>query len=73
MNNKKLKIDEKALCRKYRTNVKKLIQAWKRGLSDSDITGTLGIDPITLYQIREEIKLVHRRMRLTEKNNFKIC
>ena len=64
---KKLKINEKDLCRKYRTNVHKLIQAWKQGLSDSDIANATGINPATLGQIREEIELIHRRLRLALK------
>ncbi len=61
------KINEKELCRKYRTNVPRLIRAWKKGLSDLEISRATGINLSTLQRIREDIELAHRRLRLTEK------
>ena len=60
-------INEKELCRKYRTNVHRLIRAWKHGLSDEEIARATGIDQGTLQQIREDIELAHRRLRLVQK------
>lgn len=61
------RIDEKSLSRKYRTNVSRLIRAWKRGLSDMEIAASTGIDPATLHQIRGDIELAHRRLCLARK------
>ncbi|MCL6446556.1 MAG: hypothetical protein K6U04_00135 [Armatimonadetes bacterium] len=60
-------INEKDLCRKYRTNVTRLIRAWKKGLNDLEIARVTGINPATLQQIREDIALAHRRLRLLQK------
>lgn len=61
------KIDEKSLCKKHRTNVGRLIRAWKKGLSDMEIARETGIDPLKLQHIRADIELAHRRLRLTRK------
>lgn len=60
-------IDEKSLSRKYRTNVSRLIRAWKKGLNDMEIASCTGIDPATLYQIRSDIEMTHRQLRLSRK------
>ncbi|MBE3588561.1 MAG: hypothetical protein IMW93_08420 [Thermoanaerobacteraceae bacterium] len=60
-------IDEKNLSRKYRTNVGRLVRAWKKGLSDMEIAAGTGIDPLTLQQIRCDIEMAHRRLRLARK------
>ncbi|MDD3653184.1 MAG: hypothetical protein PHO01_03200 [Desulfotomaculaceae bacterium] len=60
-------MDEKALSQKYRTDVSKLIRAWKRGLSDQEITARTGIKPSTLYLIRQDIETAHRMVRLAQK------
>ncbi|MGB9847067.1 MAG: hypothetical protein ACPLRH_06145 [Desulfotomaculales bacterium] len=62
-----LPINEKELCRKYRTNVKKIISAWKKGLNDMEIARATGVDTATLQKIREDIELSHRRSRLAQK------
>lgn len=61
------KIDEKTLSKKYRTNVGRLIRAWKHGLSDQEITFRTGVKPSTLYLIKQDIELTHRRIRLAQK------
>lgn len=61
------KIDEKMLCKKYRTNVVRLIRAWKKGLSDQEIARETGIDLLKLQQIKTDIELAHRRLRLARK------
>jgi predicted transcriptional regulator len=61
------KIDEKTLSKKYSTDVKKLIRAWKRGLTDQDIATKTGIKPTTLYMIKQDLELAHRRLRLAQK------
>ena len=61
------KMDDKELSKKYRTNVGKLIRAWKRGISDQEITVKTGIAPSTLHLIKQDIELTHRHMRLAQK------
>lgn len=61
------KVDEKILSKKYGTNVKKLIRAWKRGLTDQEIAAKTGIKPATLYMIKQDLELAHRRIRLAQK------
>ncbi len=61
------KIDEKYFCKKYRTNVCLIIKEWKKGLSDADISKKTGIDPIKLQQIKTDIELAHRRLRIAKK------
>lgn len=63
------KIDEKSLCKKYRTNVARLIRAWKKGLSDIEIARETGIDLLKLQQIKTDIELAHRRLRMARKRN----
>jgi len=60
-------VSKKNLSKKYHTNVNKLIRAWKKGLNDLEIARVTGIDPVTLQKIREDIELLHRRLRLTQK------
>lgn len=60
-------IDEKSLSKKYRTSVTRLIRAWKTGLSDMEISVQTGIDLTTLRQIKTDIELAHRRIRLDKK------
>ncbi|MBF7084164.1 hypothetical protein IT084_14430 [Desulfallas sp. Bu1-1] len=62
-----IEIDIKALSRKYRTNVARLIRAWKKGLSDLELSRRTGINVATLYRIRSDIELTHRRARLAKK------
>ncbi|HQD76809.1 MAG TPA: hypothetical protein PKM06_09875 [Bacillota bacterium] len=61
------KLDEKTLSKKYRTDVNRLIRAWKKGLSDQEISFRTGIKPSILRLIRQDIELEHRRHRLAEK------
>lgn len=63
------KIDEKLLCKKYRTNVVRLIRAWKKGLSDMEIARETGIDLLKLQHIKTDIELAHRKLRLAKKKN----
>ncbi len=65
--NSSWKADEKALSKKYRTNVGKLIRAWKIGLSDHEISAKTGVSPSTLYLIRQDLELTHRCKRLAQK------
>ncbi len=61
------KLDEKTLSKKYRTDVNRLIRAWKKGLSDQEISFRTGIKPSIMRLIRQDIELEHRRHRLAEK------
>lgn len=60
-------VDEKALSKKYRTNVGRLIRAWKHGIPDQEITAKTGIAPATLRLIKQDIELTHRHIRLAQK------
>ena len=60
-------IDEKALSKKYRTSVTRLISFWKKGKSDVEIATQTGIDLYTLRQIKTDIELAHRKLRLDKK------
>lgn len=62
-----LAVDEKALSKKYRTDVGRLIRAWKHGLSDQEITSRIGVKSSTLYLIKQDIEMAHRRFRLARK------
>lgn len=61
------KVDDKMLSKKYRTNVGRLIRAWKHGISDQEIVAKTGIAPSTLHLIKQDIELTHRHMRLAQK------
>jgi hypothetical protein len=63
------KIDEKFFSKKYRTNVVRLIRAWKKGLSDAEIARETGIDPVKLQHIKTDLEMAHRRLRLARKND----
>ncbi|SHF11773.1 hypothetical protein SAMN02745133_01863 [Desulforamulus putei DSM 12395] len=60
-------IDEKALSKKYRTSVSRLIKLWKEGRSDVEVATQTGVDLMTLRQIKSDIELAHRRLRLEKK------
>lgn len=64
------KADEKTLSKKYRTDVGRLIRAWKHGLSDQEITLRTGVKPSTLYLVKQDIELAHRRYRLAQKKEL---
>lgn len=61
------KIDEKTLSRKYRTNVGKLIRAWKHGLSDQEVAAKTGVGLSTIHSIKQDLELAHRYIRLSRK------
>ena len=65
--NKPWQVDDKMLSKKYRTNVGRLIRAWKHGLPDQEITAKTGVAPATLHLIRQDIELMHRHERLAQK------
>lgn len=58
---------DRELSKKYRTNVKRIISAWKKGSGDLEISKNLGIDLFTLQQIKTDIELAHRRERVEKK------
>ena len=61
------KINDKLLSKKYRTNVVRLIKAWKKGLSDFEVSRETGIDPVKLKRIKTDIEMAHRKLRLARK------
>ena len=63
MTKNNLDLDTEKLTRKYRTNVSKIIRAWKKGLSDFEISLSLGIDFNLLQQIKHEIETEHLKHR----------
>ena len=67
MTGEKNQINTKTLSKKYRTNVTKLIQAWKRGYGDLEIARSYRIDLTTLRQIKSDIEMTHRRIRLEQR------
>ena len=60
-------IDEKALSKRYRTSVSKIIKLWKNGRDDMEVASLTGLDQFTLRQIKSDIELAHRRTRLEKK------
>lgn len=62
-------INTDKLSKKYRTNVPCLIRAWKKGISDLEISYLTGVDLITLNRIKSDIELAHRRARLDRKRD----
>ncbi|WP_066634228.1 hypothetical protein [Desulfolucanica intricata] len=67
MAGKKTKIDVKILSKKYRINVDKLINAWKKGYSNMEVARSFNIDLSTIHQIKSDIELAHRRIRLEQR------
>ncbi|MHB8172168.1 MAG: hypothetical protein ACYDG6_11605 [Thermincolia bacterium] len=63
MTKNNLNLDTEKLTRKFRTNVPRIISAWKKGLSDFEISLSLGIDFNLLQQIKREIEIEHLRLR----------
>ncbi len=63
----RIKIDEKKLSKKYRTNAHSIINAWKKGKSDTEIAALTGIDLFTLKQLKSDIELAHRKQRLEQR------
>ncbi|CCO08559.1 hypothetical protein [Desulforamulus hydrothermalis] len=59
--------DARALSKKYRTSVAKLIKMWKNGQSDVEIATLTGIDLLTLRQIKTDIEMAHRKLRLAKR------
>lgn len=62
-----MEINTAKLSQKYRTNVPSLIRAWKKGLSDLEISYRTGINSATLSQIKCDLEIAHRRARLAQK------
>ncbi|MCF8010150.1 MAG: hypothetical protein K9L17_02430 [Clostridiales bacterium] len=62
-------VDHKEICKKYSTNVKKLISAWKKGYSDMEISKSYGVEIPVLQQIKSDLELAHRRKRMEKKKN----
>lgn len=60
---KKQIIDPEKLSKKYKFNVNKVIKAWKKGLSDLEVSASLGIDFFLLKQLRSEVESEHMRAR----------
>lgn len=60
-------VDEKALSKKYRTDVSRLIRAWKGGMTDQEITRRTGVALSTMSLVKQDIELAHRRHRLALK------
>lgn len=56
-------VDTEKLSKKYRTSVDKIIQAWKKGYNDLEISSKLNIDLIKLQRIRTDIEQAHSKAR----------
>lgn len=60
---KKKLVDTIALSQKYKCDVNKIIRAWKREISDRELSQKTGINKLKLMQIRQEITIIHERER----------
>ncbi|NLW25627.1 MAG: hypothetical protein GXY91_10415 [Clostridia bacterium] len=56
-------IDIKKLSKKYKTDINKIIRAWKADKTDMEISQALNIDLLKLLQIRQEIEDAHLKQR----------
>lgn len=63
MQRQKTVVDTEKLSKKYRTNVSKIISAWKKGKNDLEISSSLNIELTKLQRIRTEIEQAHNRSR----------
>ena len=52
-----------ALSKKYKCDVNRLIRCWKKGKTDFEIAGSLGIDMLTILQVRREITCICEKER----------
>ncbi|MDA8235715.1 MAG: hypothetical protein M0Z31_13125 [Clostridia bacterium] len=55
--------DTEKLIRKYKTNIPRIIKAWKKGCNDIEISLSLGVDYSMLQQIRHDLETEHLRSR----------
>ncbi|MGI6588060.1 MAG: hypothetical protein ACOX2N_04660 [Peptococcia bacterium] len=60
---KKNPVDTTALSKKYKCDVNKIIRAWKKEITDHELSKKLGINKLKLMQIRQEIASIHERER----------
>ncbi|MFZ5752840.1 MAG: hypothetical protein ACOY3J_01235 [Bacillota bacterium] len=56
-------VNAAALSKKYKCDVKKIIQSWKKEKNDFEISQALGIDMLKILQIRQEISYLHEKER----------
>ncbi len=59
----KTPIDTKALSKKYKCNVNRLIKLWQNDHTDFEISQRLGIDLFKVLQVRQEITYLAERAR----------
>lgn len=59
----KIRFSTAALSKKYKCDVTRLIRSWKNGKTDFEIAGALGIDVLTIMQIRKEIASICEKER----------
>ena len=62
-----------ALSKKYKCDVNRLVRCWKKGETDFEIANSLGIDILTILQVRREITCICEKERQkTQKAHFSI-
>lgn len=67
--NKNNPVNVKKLSKKYKTDINKIIRAWKDNISDTEISEALHVDLLMLMQIRQEIEDAHIKERQKRKQN----
>lgn len=66
-------VNAAVLSKKYKCDVNRLIRNWKTGRTDFEIASSLGIDILTIMQVRREIASIFERERQrTKKSHFTI-
>ena len=56
-------INVAALSKKYRCDVNRLIRLWKNSQSDYEVSQSVGIDPLKVLEVRQEIASLYERER----------
>ncbi len=59
----KTPLNATALSKKYKCDVNRLIRSWKKGKTDFEIASSLGIDMLTILQVRREITCICEKER----------
>jgi len=67
---KKGPVDTKALSKKYKCDINKIIKAWKNGKNDYELSQVLGINMVKLTQIRQDITSAHEKERQLNRKNM---
>ena len=69
MSLKKDPVDIKKLSKKYKVDVTKIINAWKKDKNDTEISAALNIDLLKIFQIRQDVEDAHMQQRNNRRKN----